>query len=76
MGFDIRLPIGMMFSLFGFLLCAYGLATRDSAIYEQHSLGVNVNLWWGAVMLLLGVAMLLLFRARIRKPIGSSTQDG
>jgi hypothetical protein len=76
MGFDIRLPIGTMFSLFGFLLSAYGLATRDSAIYEQHSLGVNVNLWWGAVMLLFGVVMLLLLRTRMRKPNGGSTQDG
>jgi hypothetical protein len=55
---------------------AYGLATRDSTIYEQHSLGVNVNLWWGAVMLLFGVVMLLLFRTRMRKPNGGSTQDG
>jgi TRAP-type C4-dicarboxylate transport system permease small subunit len=75
MGFDIRVPIGTMFSLFGFLLCAYGLVTRESAIYEQHSLGVNINLWWGAVMLLFGMAMLLLFRTRMRRPNGGSTQD-
>ena len=34
MGFDIRFPIGMMFTTFGLLLTAYGMATRGSAIYE------------------------------------------
>jgi len=62
MGFDIRLPIGMMFTVLGTLVGAYGLATRGSAIYEIHSLGLNVNLWWGLVMLIFGVSMLLLAR--------------
>ena len=43
MGFDIRLPIGIMFSSFGLLLAAYGAATRGSDIYARHSLGINVN---------------------------------
>ena len=67
MGFDIRIPIGMMFSLFGLLISCYGLATRASPMYQHHSLGVNVNLWWGLVMLAFGVALLLLSR---RKPAG------
>lgn len=47
MGFDIRLPIGMMFSVFGVLVGGYGAATRGSEMYTRHSLGINVNLWWG-----------------------------
>ena len=62
MGFDIRLPIGIMFSTFGLLLVAYGAATRGSDIYARHSLGINVNLWWGMAMLAFGPAMLLLAR--------------
>jgi hypothetical protein len=62
MGFDIRLPIGIMFSVFGVLLAAYGAATRGSDIYARHSLGINVNLWWGLAMLVFGVLMLLLAR--------------
>ena len=49
MGLDIRLPIGFLFSIFGVLLIAYGLLS-DPAIY-QRSLGININLEWGIVML-------------------------
>jgi hypothetical protein len=62
MGFDIRLPIGMMFSVFGVLVAGYGAATRGSEMYTRHSLGINVNLWWGIVMLMFGAGMLLLAR--------------
>ena len=60
MGLDIRLPIGLMFSLFGALLVVYGLVSAKS-IY-QRSLGININLGWGAVLLVFGVVMLLLGR--------------
>ena len=58
MGLDIRLPIGMMFSLLGTLLAAYGLATRADAALYAASLGLNVNLAWGLVLLAFGVPML------------------
>jgi hypothetical protein len=64
MGFDIRMPIGMLFTLFGILLIGYGAATRESAIYAEHSLGVNMNVWWGGVLLAFGLAMLALTRLR------------
>jgi len=56
MGLDIRLPIGFFFSALGALLGGYG-ALGDQAIY-QRSLGINVNLDWGIIMLVFGVAML------------------
>jgi putative Mn2+ efflux pump MntP len=56
MKLDLRLPIGLMFSIFGAILTLYGLAS-DRAIYER-SLGVNVNLWWGLVLLAFGLVML------------------
>jgi hypothetical protein len=56
MSFDLRLPIGLMFSLVGVLLTVFGLVS-DHAIY-QRSLGVNVNLWWGLVLVVFGGVML------------------
>jgi hypothetical protein len=60
MKLDLRLPIGLMFSIIGILLAVYG-ATSDPAIY-QRSLGINVNLWWGLVLLVFGLVMLWLVR--------------
>jgi hypothetical protein len=60
MGLDIRLPIGLLFTIVGLLLAGFGLVS-DTAIY-QRSLGINVNLWWGLVMLAFGVGMLVLGR--------------
>jgi multisubunit Na+/H+ antiporter MnhG subunit len=56
MNFDLRLPIGLMFSLFGIILTIYGLISNPE-IYER-SLGINVNLWWGASLLVFGLLML------------------
>ena len=64
MNLDLRLPIGLMFSIFGVMLTAYGFVS-DPAIY-QRSLGINVNLWWGLVLLAFGVVML--WFARKGKP--------
>jgi multisubunit Na+/H+ antiporter MnhG subunit len=60
MNFDLRLPIGLMFSLFGAILALFGLMS-DPKLYER-SLGINVNLIWGLVLLVFGVTMLLLAR--------------
>ena len=54
MGLDIRWPIGLMFTLIGALLALFGL-TKGS---ESMSLGININLIWGAVLLVFGVFML------------------
>lgn len=56
MNFDLRLPIGLMFSLFGAILTVYGLISGPE-IY-QRSLGINVNLWWGGGLLVFGLLML------------------
>ena len=55
MGLDIRWPIGLMFTLIGALLGVFGLAKGA----ESMSLGININLIWGAVLLVFGVLMLL-----------------
>jgi hypothetical protein len=66
MTLDLRLPIGLMFSIFGAMLVIYGLVS-DTAIYAR-SLGINVNLWWGVVLLAFGLAMLGLALRSRRSP--------
>ena len=68
MGLDIKLPIGLMFSIFGVLLSLYGLFTNaDQALYAR-SLGININLWSGLGMLGFGLFMLVLvYRSRGKK---------
>jgi hypothetical protein len=61
MSLDLRIPMGLMFTLVGVILSAFGLATNGSAIYER-SLGINANLWWGLVLLAFGLTMFLMGR--------------
>lgn len=68
MNLDVRLPIGLMFSIFGALLAVHG-ALGDSRAWEQHPLRLNINLYWGLVLLAFGMAMLaLVVRGRRRPP--------
>jgi hypothetical protein len=69
MHLDIRYPIGYLFLIVGALLSVYGAFGSDPAIYAEHSLGMNINLWWGLVMVLFGVIMLALAKR------GSSKAD-
>ena len=64
MNLDLRLPIGLMFTIVGVLLTGFGLVS-DGSIYAR-SLDINVNLWWGLVLLVFGLAMLALARRGAR----------
>ena len=55
MGLDIRWPIGLMFTLIGALLAVFGLVKGSESV----SLGININLIWGAVLLVFGIFMLV-----------------
>lgn len=59
MGIDIKIPIGLMFSIMGLLLTLFGLLTQSDALLYSRSLGINVNLWSGLLMLIFGGAFLL-----------------
>ncbi len=64
MQFDLRTAIGALFTVYGVLLALYG-ALGDKLQYAR-SLGLNVNLVWGVVLLVFGLCMLLI-RSRERK---------
>ena len=50
---DIRWPIGLLFVAIGALLAVYGALRPDGG----RSLGINLNLVWGAVMFLFGAGL-------------------
>jgi hypothetical protein len=54
MGLDIRLPIGAFFLLIGLVLAAYGILDGSS---KEQTLGININLIWGVVLLVFGGLM-------------------
>lgn len=65
MGLDIRFPMGAFFALIGLILSGYGLF-GDKAIYQQ-SLGINVNLEWGLVLLVFGLIMVFAGRKSLKQ---------
>ncbi len=56
MNFDLRIPVGLMFTIFGLILAGVGLF--GGAELAQKSLGINMNLWWGLVQFVFGALML------------------
>lgn len=63
MNFDLRIPLGLMFTIFGLILIGTGIF--GGAELTKQSLGINMNLWWGLIQFGFGAAMLLLaLRAR------------
>jgi hypothetical protein len=64
---DLRIPLGLMFSIVGALLTIYGAFTRGSSLYDR-SAGLDINLIWGAVMLVFGLTMFLMGRYSGKHP--------
>ena len=62
MEIDLRIPLGMMFSMMGAVLSAFGLATRTRPDLYIKSLGINGDIWWGLVILIFGIIVLNLGR--------------
>jgi hypothetical protein len=62
MNLDLRIPVGLMFTLTGLILTLFGLKTNGNDVLYARSLGINANLWWGLVLLAFGLIMLLLGR--------------
>ncbi len=66
MTFDLRLPIGALFTIYGVLLAGYGVLS-DRGQYSR-SLGLNVNLGWGLVLLVFGLCLLIAHARTGKRP--------
>ena len=55
--FDIRLLIGALFTLYGVMLTVAGFFTSSSN--KEKAAGININLWLGLGMLVVGLLFLL-----------------
>lgn len=64
MGLDIRLPIGLMFSLIGLVLTVYGVMAPGAS----QALGHNVNLGWGLCVVGFGALMLASWKVFPQRP--------
>ena len=60
---DVRVPIGALFTLLGFLLAVYGFL-HPAPAHAAFTKDGQINMWWGLVMLVFGVFMLLVARPR------------
>ncbi len=58
MGLDLRKPIGIFFLILGIILVVHGLITNGAEMYAK-SLGININLIWGGVLVAFGALMLV-----------------
>jgi hypothetical protein len=58
MGIDIKLPIGLMFTVLGLFLTGFGIFTYSDAEMYKRSLGLNINLILGVIMLVFGALMI------------------
>jgi hypothetical protein len=57
MGLDIRVPLGLIFLIIGGIMAIFGLVTHGDVAIYQKSLGVDLNLAWGAIMVVFGAIM-------------------
>ena len=60
MHLDLRYPIGLLLTLYGVILAIEGL------IAGAEVLGLNVNLYWGAVMTVCGLMTLYFAKVRLK----------
>ena len=65
---DIRIPIGLMFTIVGIIISVFGFFTKSNAEMYHKSLGINVNLVMGVLMLIFGLIMLY-FASRKKKKV-------
>ena len=65
MGLDIRLPLGCLFCIHGLLLILAGVSAQVQSV--SNALHVNINGWWGLLMLLVGLGLLELSRRGARE---------
>lgn len=78
MSVDLRIPTGMMFTLMGAVLMAFGLSTNDNTAMYVKCQGVNVNMWCGIGLLVFGLVIMTFGRRgqmAIEKSRNAGTRD-
>jgi drug/metabolite transporter (DMT)-like permease len=73
--FDIRIPIGALFSLLGVVLTAYGILTRSDAQLYARSENIIINLWWGLIMAVFGALMIFFGTRAKQRPLHSAAGE-
>lgn len=72
--FDLRVLIGGLFTFYGVVLIIAGLFTSEAQI--QKAAGININLWMGIGMLIVGLLFLLWWRLRpLAPPVDPARDD-
>jgi hypothetical protein len=64
--FDLRYLIGGLFTVYGIMLTIAGFFTSDAE--REKAAGININLWLGIFMLLVGIFFLVWARLSPTKP--------
>ncbi len=54
---DVRKPIGWLFTIYGVMLICWGMIQPQITQIEGHNITFNLNLIWGALMLVFGILM-------------------
>ena len=69
--FDIRIMIGGLFLVYGVMLTISGFFTSDDELKKASD--ININLWLGLGMLVIGALFVLWFRWRPLRPAEPDT---
>ncbi len=64
MQLDIRLPMGLLFTLEGLIILLYGLISKPSIYVKSDNF--NINLWWGLTITVFGLFLLLMAWNKMR----------
>jgi hypothetical protein len=72
--FDLRMIIGVLFTVYGVILTITGALDGSAEIAKGQ--GVRINLWTGLAMLVIGVIFIAWDLARPEKPEDASSGPG
>ncbi|MFJ3672285.1 hypothetical protein ACIPSE_38095 [Streptomyces sp. NPDC090106] len=72
--FDLRRIIGGLFVLYGVIVTLAGVNPSDATLDKAE--GVNINLWTGLGMLILGVFFLVWLKLRPTQPPAPQAAEG
>ncbi|MFE3035973.1 hypothetical protein ACFXKY_30500 [Streptomyces canus] len=71
--FDLRRIIGGLFVLYGIIVTIAGINPSDSSLDKSE--GININLWTGLGMLLLGIFFLVWLKLKPVPPVQVETPE-